>query len=125
MFPFISTARLLHDTVLSVRYYVYIIFHLVVCNDLFLNCPGHPTRIFRQLTARVLSGIFGLDFEPVPEERKKLRSEKLHVARSFTLKSLQIANTVNGSQNRGNRRNGGKGKAIPLQAWKALRVPRG
>jgi len=59
-----------------------------------------------------MSGISGLDFEQVP-------------ARSFPLKILQFTNIVNGSQNRGNRKNGGKSKAIPLQGRKTLRVPRG
>jgi hypothetical protein len=70
-----------------------------------------------------MRGTFGLDIEQVPGEWRKKCKEKLLVARSFTLNSLQFVDTVNGSQNRGNCTNGGKGEAIILQAWMALRVP--
>ena len=89
----------------SVCCYVYIIFHLVVYNNLFMNWPGHPTGTFRLLTAQVLRGILGLDVEQVLGEWIKLRKEKLRVARSFTLNSLKFADTVKGSQNRGNCKN--------------------
>ena len=73
------------------------------------------------LTARVLRGTCGLDIEQVPGEWRKLRKDKIRVARSFKLNNLKFTDSVNGSQNRGKCKNGDKGKAFPLQTWKALR----